>query len=321
MNKTRLLVLADPSAPYLRPLEAISDLAEIEMGAGTDFIRAAAPTAEVILCAGFTADTFRLAWPLAKKARWVHTISAGVEHLITPEFAASPVPFTNARGVYKRSLAEFALTGILYFAKNIPRMLRQQRLGKWEQFEVTEAHGHTVGVVGFGEIGRASAQLARALGMKVLALRRRPELSSSDDADAVFPPDKLREMLSLCDYVVAAAPLTPETRGLIGEPELRSLKPSAVVINVGRGPVIHEASLILALKEGWIQGAALDVFEQEPLPPNHPFWGMENVLISPHCADRTPGWLEQSIDLFLANFHRYRDGEPLLNLVDKKASY
>jgi phosphoglycerate dehydrogenase-like enzyme len=316
-------VLGDPADPHIRTLLDLPAPFQVEVGIDDALIRAAAPRADVLLSAVFSGDPFKTAWPLAGRVKWVHTLSAGVEHMLTPGFAASPVPLTNARGVYKRSLAEFALLGILFFAKDIPRMRRNQAAGRWEQFEVTEAHGGVAGIVGYGEIGRASATLARALGMKILANRRRTALSAEPDgiADAVFPPERLKEMLGQCDYVIVAAPGTPDTRGMLGPAELRAMKPGSVIINVGRGTVIQEAALIDVLREGHLRGAALDVFEHEPLPPGHPFYSMDNVLVSPHCADRTSDWLHQSVGFFLQNLNRFRDGQPLENIVDKKAAY
>ncbi len=315
-------MLGDSEEPQLRGLKNFTEEVAWTLTLDPDVIRSEAQWADVILSAYFTGDPFQLAWPFARRARWVHTLSAGVEHLLTPEFAASPVPLTNSRGVYKRSLAEFALLGILYFAKDVPRMLANQRAGRWEPFEVTEAYGKVVGIVGYGEIGRAAAQLAHGLGMTVLALRRRTALSGGDSiADATFGPEALGQMLARCDYVVVAAPGTPETRGMIGEKEFAAMKSEAVIVNVGRGSVIEESALLRALREGRLRGAALDVFENEPLPEGHPFFSMPNVLVSPHCADRTSDWLEQSVRFFLRNFDHFRKGEPLENMVDKKASY
>lgn len=308
--------------PHLRLLEGLTQPVRMDTGIDPDFIRSAAPEADVILLASSAPEPLREAWPYARKVRWVHSLWAGVEDFLFPEFVASPVPFSNARGIYKRSLAEFVATGILYFAKDIPRMLRQQKAAHWEKFEVEEAYGHTLGVVGYGEIGRASAALLKSFGMKILAVRRTASSVESDGvADAIYPPEKLQEMLARCDYVLVAAPLTPQTRGMIGEAEIAVMKKTAVMLNVGRGPVIAEGPLIRALKEGRLRGAALDVFDQEPMPKEHPFWSMENVLVSPHCADRTPGWLEMSTEFFVHNFDRFQRGLPLENVVDKSARY
>jgi phosphoglycerate dehydrogenase-like enzyme len=179
-----------------------------------------------------------------------------------------------------------------------------------------------MGVVGFGEIGRAAARLGHAVGMRVFALRRRPVRSEADPiVDAVYTPDQILSLMSQSDYVVVAAPLTPESRGLIGAAEIEAMRPNAVVINVGRGPVIDEPALIAALRSGRIRGAALDVFDVEPLPASHPFWTMPNVLLSAHTADHTAGWVELAMAMFVRNFDHFTKGEPLENVVDKRAGY
>lgn len=323
MSTIRVLVLGDVSSPHLEAVKKLGEGVTVDIGMDDDFVRAKAPEAEVILSALFSGEPFKLAMQHARAVKWTHTLSAGVEHLLTPEFVASPVPLTNARGVYKKSLAEFALLGVLYFAKEVPTMRRNQMAGKWEKFVSGEAYKGTLGVVGYGEIGQASAKLAHAIGMRVLAVRRRVEKSGAGDgiADAVYPTERMREMLAQCDYVVVAAPGTPQTRGMMSDGEFAAMKRGSVVINVGRGTVIDEKALIQALQSGHLRGAALDVFEKEPLPEGHPFYSMENVLVSPHCADQTVDWLDQSVAFFVRNFEHYRKGEPLENVVDKEASY
>jgi phosphoglycerate dehydrogenase-like enzyme len=159
------------------------------------------------------------------------------------------------------------------------------------------------------------------MGMQVIALKRRPAAGGDEFAERIFPPEQRVEMIALSDYVVAAAPLTAETRGLIGEAEIAAMKPGAVLINIGRGPVIDEAALVRALTEKRIKGAALDVFETEPLPAGHAFYGMENVLLSPHCADHTADWEANAMRFFIEQFERFRRGEPLRNVVDKRRGY
>jgi phosphoglycerate dehydrogenase-like enzyme len=253
----------------------------------------------------------------------VHARSAGLDGLLFPELVESPVPLTNGRGVFSQSLGEFALAAILYFAKDLRRMVRSQMAGVWEPFDIVEVSGQTVGIVGYGDIGRAVAARARAMGMRVLAVKRHgPPAHNADPlADEIYGPDRRIEMIPRADYIVVAAPLTPETRGMIGEPEFAAMKPDAVVINVGRGPVIDEAAMVKALSEKRIKGAALDVFDCEPLPQGHPFYQLDNVLLSPHCADHTPDWLDQAMRFFLGQFERFRNGEPLRNVVDKKMGY
>jgi phosphoglycerate dehydrogenase-like enzyme len=202
-------------------------------------------------------------------------------------------------------------------------MVRNQMAGVWEAFDVMPVSGQTVGIVGYGDIGRAVAASVRPLGMAVLAVKRHvsPSYGADPLVERMYSPDHRIEMISRCDYVVAAAPLTTETRGMIAEPEFAAMKPTAVVINVGRGPVIREQALVSALGHGRIKGAALDVFDHEPLPQGHPFYKLENVLLSPHCADHTPDWLDRAMQFFIAQFERFQKGEPLMNVVDKKLGY
>jgi phosphoglycerate dehydrogenase-like enzyme len=260
---------------------------------------------------------------MSPAVRWVHSRSAGLERTLFPELIASDVIMTNGSGVFSPSLGEFALGAILYFAKDFRRMIRNQMAGVWEPFDVLPIAGQAVGIVGYGDIGRAVATRVRAMEMKVLAVKRHvPAKSNSDPlADHIYGPDHLIEMLSRCDYVVVATPLNAETNGMIGNAEFAAMKPSAVIINVGRGPVIDERAMIKALSDRKIKGAALDVFDEEPLPKGHPFYKLENVLLSPHCADHTPDWLDNAMHFFIAQFERFRRGEALLNVVDKKLGY
>jgi phosphoglycerate dehydrogenase-like enzyme len=260
---------------------------------------------------------------MSHNVRWIHSRSAGLERMLFPELIASDVTMTNGTGVFSPSLGEFALAAILYFAKDFRRMIRNQIAGVWEPFDILPIAGKMVGIVGYGDIGRAVAARVRPMGMKVLAMKRHVATGTNSDAlvDQIYSPDQRIEMLSQCDYIVAAAPLNTETRGLIGESEFAAMRPNTVIINVGRGPVIDERALIKALSEHTIKGAALDVFEEEPLPEGHPFYNLENVLLCPHCADHTPDWLDNAMRFFLAQFERFRRGEPLLNVVDKNLGY
>ena len=322
MRPLKLLVITPPNARHLSLLEKLPDSTTITVGRHPDAFVAAAPEADVILNGMGVGDTLKQIWSSAPKVQWVHSLSAGLESTLFPELIESPVPMTNARGVFKRSLGEFAVSAVLYFAKDLRRMIRNQEAAVWEQFDVEEVHGRTLGVVGYGEIGKAAAERAHALGMKIVALRRRPQLSSGDKiVDKFYSIEDRAEMMAVSDYVLAAAPLTEDTRNLIGEKELAAMKPTGVIINVGRGPVINEPALIRVLQERKIKGAGLDVFDTEPLPKDHPFWKLDNVLLSPHCADHTSTWLEEAMQLFVDNFIRFSKGEPLENVVDKRAGY
>jgi phosphoglycerate dehydrogenase-like enzyme len=323
MNKISTLVLADPSEPQLSMLGELREIANVSTGNLPDAFHEAAPNAEVIFNWSGSLSLIREVFLMSHNVRWIHSRSAGLERMLFPELIASDVTMTNGTGVFSPSLGEFALAAILYFAKDFRRMIRNQIAGVWEPFDILPIAGKMVGIVGYGDIGRAVAARVRPMGMKVLAMKRHVATGTNSDAlvDQIYSPDQRIEMLSQCDYIVAAAPLNTETRGLIGESEFAAMRPNTVIINVGRGPVIDERALIKALSEHTIKGAALDVFEEEPLPEGHPFYNLENVLLCPHCADHTPDWLDNAMRFFLAQFERFRRGEPLLNVVDKNLGY
>jgi phosphoglycerate dehydrogenase-like enzyme len=322
MKPIHLLVIGRPGAPHLHMLDQFRPSVTIEISNRLETLKEAAPKADVILNAMLEADLLHEIFPLAQRLRWLHSLSTGVENLLSPAIIASPVPVTNARGVFRRPLAEFAIAACLFFAKDLRRLVHNQEAGVWQQFDIEEIHGRVMGIAGYGEIGRACAEKAHALGMKILALRRRTGLSAEDPLlEAVFPPERLREMLAASDYVVLSMPETSATRGLIGEAELSAMKQTAVLINVGRGSLIDETALVKALQENRIRGAALDVFQCEPLPPGHPFYSLKNLLLSPHAADHTTNWLERAMRRFVENFTRFLREEPLEALVDKHAGY
>lgn len=266
-------------------------------------------------------DVLREAFLRCEHLRWVQFRFAGVDAFLFPELVASEVVVTNGKGVYSAPLGEFALAAILYFAKDIPRLRRNQAAQQWAPFAMERIEGQTVGIVGYGDIGRAVATRARAMGMRIVAMKRNPPREPDPLIERDYRPSELHAMLPLCDYVVVAAPLTPETRRMIGEAEFAAMKPEAVLINVGRGPVVDTDALVRALDRKRIKGAGLDVVDPEPLPAGHPLYGMENVLISPHSADQVAGWKEDAMRFFLEQYARFENGEPLLNVVDKRLGY
>ena len=320
MAPLKLLVLSNPAAEQLRLLDPLRESVEILAGNDPDFAKNHAASADVIFTGSSEGDLLRLIFPLAKNVQWVHSMSAGVEKMLFPELVESPVPLTNGKGAFTDSLGEFALASMLFFAKDLRQLVRNQQAGQWKQFDIEMLRGQVLGIVGYGDIGRESARLARAFGMKIVAVRRRAS-QQDPDLERTFSPDALRDMLAISDYVLVTTPLTDETRGMIGEAELAAMKQTAVLINIGRGPVIVESALIAALSAKRIRGAVLDVFDEEPLPLGHPFYSLENVLLSPHSADHTVGWADLAMHVFLDNFERFRNGQPLRNLVDKKAGY
>ncbi|MGB0010883.1 MAG: D-2-hydroxyacid dehydrogenase [Candidatus Sulfotelmatobacter sp.] len=323
MRKNTILVLANPTDPQLSILETLKPEANIVVGNSAEVFATVADGASVILSWSGPASLLRELFRKCPNVRWIHTRAAGVERIVFPELIESSVIVTNGTGTFSSSLGEFVLAAILYFAKDLRRMVRNQAARMWEPFDVMAISGHTLGIIGYGDIGHAVASRVRPMGMRVLAIKRHVSQAYNEDnlVEQIYSPDRRLEMLPRCDYVVATAPLTIETRGMIGQPEFAALKPTAVVINVGRGPVIDEEALVRALSEGRIKGAALDVFNREPLPKDHPFYRLENVLLSPHCADHTHDWLDKAMELFLAQFERFRNSQPLMNVVDKKLGY
>jgi len=326
MRNDTILVLLSPTEPAEAQLAMLrKQLAGVKIIAGNSaevFEQEAAQAAVLFNWSGPLA-LFKQVFAMCPNLLWVHSRSVGLERTLFAELKESPVPLTNGAGVFSASLGEFALGAILYFAKDFRRMIRNQMAGVWEAFDVSWASGQTVGIIGYGDIGRAVAERVRALGMTVLAVRRHasPSQGANELVAQTYTPERRLEMIPRCDYVVFAAPLTSETRGMIGEVEFAAMKPTAVVINVGRGPVINEEAMVKALSGGLIKGAALDVFDHEPLPTDHPFYKLENVLLSPHCADHTPDWLDNAMKFFIEQYEKYRKGEPLLNVVDKKLGY
>jgi phosphoglycerate dehydrogenase-like enzyme len=274
----------------------------------------------------------------APDLRWVQGHFAGVEPFLHhPLFKRAML--TTTSGIHAPAMAEYVLMMMLAFAHHLPRMIDYQKRSewpkrRWDLFAPRELRGSTVGIVGYGSIGREVARLARAFGMRVQATKRDvartgdtgwrlPGIgdATAEHVDRLHPADALHDMLSECDYAVLTVPLTPETHHLIGEPELKRMKPDAAMINVSRGGVIDEAALVEALRAGTIRGAALDVFEQEPLPASSPLWSLPNVILSPHVSGFTFAYDERAMALFAENLRRYVNGEELLNRVDLGKGY
>jgi phosphoglycerate dehydrogenase-like enzyme len=312
-----VLVLASGNDPQLAML---NDLPHTVCGEVSS-CAPAAKDATVILQWSGSRELLRALFGMCKKVRWIHSKAAGLDNLLFPELVESEILLTNGRGVFSPSLGEFVLAVILYFAKDFRRMIRNQMASVWEPFDVEEVSGQTVGILGYGDIGRAVATRVRAMGMRVLATKRHVSASADPLVEHFYKPEERREMMARCDYIVATAPLTEETRHMISDAEFAVMKSTAVVINVGRGPVIDEAALLPALTTKRIKGAGLDVFEHEPLPAGSPLYKLENVLFSPHCADHTADWQDQAMRFFLAQYARFEKGERLENVVNKRLGY
>ena len=321
MDKNVVLVLANPNEPQLKMLDALPPETGIAVGNTVEAFQRAAGEANVLFNWSGSGALLNEVFALCPNLKWVHTRSAGLEDQLFTELVDSHVPLTNGSGVFSPPLGEFVLGAILYFAKDFRRLIRNQTAGVWEQFDVTEISGQTAGIVGYGDIGRAVAARLHPMGMKLLALRRTAPTAHDPLIDQYYRPEELHQMLTLCDYVIVTAPLTPQTRGMLSTREFAAMKSTAVVINVGRGAVIDEAAVIDALSAKRILGAGLDVFATEPLPAGHPFFQLDNVLLSPHSADHTSDWLDRAMQFFLTQFDRFAKGEPLTNVVDKKSGY
>ena len=258
--------------------------------------------------------------PYAQNLKWVHSLSVGVDCLLPGEVVNSSIILTNSRGIHSIPVSEHVLTLMLAFSRDFPQMLRNQAKKDWKRPVVLdELHEKTVGIIGLGSVGREIAKKCKALGMRVLAVKQ--AASTELFVDHLYTSNQLDEALPQCDYVIAAAPLVPETKALFNAERFSLMKDTAVFINIARGGLVVEQDLLAALADNRLRGAGLDVFETEPLPDTHPFWEMENVIVSPHIAGISPLYLDRAIKLFADNLSRYLDGRDMLNIVDKERGY
>jgi len=301
-------------------IEQFQGRAEVRFAWDHDTLAEALPGTEILLVTDFRTEALSSAWHRADSLKWIHATSAGVDALMIPEVVDSDVVVTNARGIFDRSIAEYVLGTILMFVKDFPRSLRLQQQRTWKHRDTERAEGRRVLVVGAGSIGRAIARLCSGVGMEVFGIARR-ERPEDADFRHVWSHGQLNDQLPEADFVVIAAPLTPETEGLFDADRLGLMKPSARLINIGRGPIVKTDPLVEALSEGRLAGAALDVFEEEPLPANHPLWDLDNAILTAHMAGDFIGWRRALIDQFMDNYERWQDGRELINPVDKHKGY
>jgi phosphoglycerate dehydrogenase-like enzyme len=321
-TRFHLLILGAPSESFLEQIAEVRQLAEIQIAQTREQAAQLISEAEVILTLDHVGSWLQELWVSAAKLKWIQAGSTGVEDIVFSSMKNHPVVLTNSRGAYSSPLAEFAMFCVLYFAKAFPIMERNRLERRWADYPLQEVRGQTIGIVGFGETGQAVSRLANALGMRVLATKRNPLTPTGETAvDQLIPPERWHELLRNSDCVVNALPLTPETRGRFGEDEFRAMKTSSCFINVGRGKTVQESKLVMALKEGWIAAAGLDVYETEPLPPESELYSLPNVILSPHCADKVASSLDKVARIFLDNIRRFAKGEPLENIVNKELGY
>jgi phosphoglycerate dehydrogenase-like enzyme len=294
---------------------------EFLMRTDREALIAAAPQADIIFTKSLPAEAARV----ADKLRWIQAGTAGVNHLLSDELLARDFLLTNARGAHGEPMSELMLAMMLAFATGLNALIRAQvgsgprRIQESVRRNKFELQGQTLCVIGLGDIGGTLARKARGLGMRVLGVRRSG--APFAHADEVFYPDELLTVLPQSDHVALCLPLNEETRGIIGEDELRAMCPTAFIYNVGRGASIDAQALLRALREGWIAGAGLDVTDPEPLPEDSPLWSMPNVLLSQHTSGSSPYNADRITAIFADNLERYLQGEPLMNVVDKTLGY
>lgn len=292
---------------------------ELTNATPADELTEAARTAEVIFC-GWAGPLPRLDLPKdAPHLRWVQLSHVGFER-VNPALMGD-VQFTNIGEMSASPIAEWVIGCMLMFAKGWPAAFHSQRAHEWRRYMPREVAGATVGIIGLGAIGSEVARRARDLGCRVIGMRRSFEANPHHPlVDEALPPSMLQGLLAQSDYVVLTAPLTAQTRGMIDAAAIASMRPDAVLLNVGRGPLIDEPALVEALRANRIAGAALDVFDREPLPAESPLWDLENLVMTPHIAAGTDHYYERATDIFCANLRRYLEGRPLAYLVDPRVT-
>lgn len=259
----------------------------------------------------------------ATALRWMQTMGAGVNGLVTPELRERDLTITNASGIHAEPITEHMFGMLLLHTRRLAEAWDRQKTGQWGGYDyganVSMLAGKTLGVLGVGAIGGHSARVGKGFGMRVLGLRRRA--GPHPDVERMYTPDERREFLSECDVVMNSLPLTDRTRGFLGADEFAAMKPGAIVVNTGRGATMDTAALMAALENGHLGAALLDVTDPEPLPAGHPLWAMKNVYITPHYSGAHPGYGARADAIFLDNLGRYIAGEPLRNVVDKAEGY
>jgi phosphoglycerate dehydrogenase-like enzyme len=263
----------------------------------------------------------------ASKLKWIHTGIAGLTWILIPEVVNSDIIVSNSKGVHAIPMAEHTLALMLQFSRRLVRCLEDQRQAIWRRRRILESrtpfnelHGKTLGVLGIGTIGSEVAKRARAFGMRVIGIRKNPDIPV-DCVDDLYPPDKLNEILPSLDYLVLAAPATPETTGMMGRRQLDLMKPSAFLVNIARGDIIDQDALIDALENERLAGAAIDVFIPDPIPDGHPLFAVKNLIITPHVSGNSPLLWRRVMDIWVENIHRFLAGRPLINQVDKQKGY
>lgn len=316
-REVNLAVLVGAHRPDIPELEGVT--VRYAVGSG---LRKALDGANALLVWDFSATSLADAWPAATSLEWAHLASAGFDRVLTPTVADSGVVLTNSRGVLDAAIAEYVLGLALAMAKDLPGTVLRQSDHRWEHRPTLRLAGTSALVVGPGSIGRAVGSLLAVAGVRVDAVGRSERaVVEGEPFGRVHGSADLASVVSGYELVILTAPLTGETRGLVSAAVLAAMGPSTRLINVGRGPLVDERALVEALQHGRLAGAALDVVDQEPLPPGHPLWSCPGTIISPHMAGDVVGWRDELLGLFLSNLRRFQNGTPLVNVVDKSLAY
>jgi phosphoglycerate dehydrogenase-like enzyme len=337
METVNVLVAHSFSEPLMEKLAAVSPILNITQRdvKTPEEMKDIASDADVL----YALQTFPSP-EAAPRLRWVQLHSAGVDPILAdPLYTQTEVIFTTTSGIHTIQIGEYVMAQVLAFAHRLPIMLADQAAahwpkGRWDRYVPDELYGATLGIVGYGSIGRQIARLAQGFGMRILAIKRDARRLDNDHfslpdtgdpqaeiPDRIYPAQALHSFLGECDYVALTIPLTGDTRHLIDAPALAAMKPNAVLINIARGSVVDETALIDALQTRRIAGAALDVFSQEPLPEDSPLWKLPNVILSPHISGFSDQYDARAMEVFTENLRRFIGGEPLLNLVDRAREY
>lgn len=318
-RKPAITVLTAPGERLPSRLDALDDKATLQHACSTNALEKYLPDSDILLVTDFRTHVLQQAWPDKTSLQWIHATSAGVDAILFPQVVQSDIIVTNARGLFDAAIAEYVLGAILAFAKDTRGNIELQQQRRWQHRDTERVAGKRLLVIGAGSIGHAIARLCKAAGMRTEGIAR-----SSREGDAAFgaihATNALHDRLPEADYVVIAAPLTATTKGLFNAQAFAAMPSHARLINVGRGPIVQTDALVAALESRTIAGAALDVFEQEPLPENHPLWRASSVLMSAHMAGDFIGWRDALIDQFLQNFDHWQSGLDLFNIIDTSRS-
>jgi D-2-hydroxyacid dehydrogenase (NADP+) len=324
VNKIRVLISFDLPEIYVQKIKSVSRSLEVLQSKDREEALRLIEDADVLFAGFFSRDLFLA----ARRLKWIQAWGAGVDRLLLPEVVKNRVLVTNAGGVHPTPISEHVIGLMLCLSRKLHLLIRNQIQRKWERYEssesteqIEELSGKTVGIVGLGRIGTEIAKKAKCLGMTVVATTRDASRFTSTHVDRLLRSTDLNTLLAESDFVVLSLPLTEETQGMIGESQLKNMKPTAYLINVSRGKIVQEDKLIEALKQEWIAGAGLDTFENEPLPENSELWGFKNVIITPHVAGQTPYYMERLTNIFCENLKKFIHKEPLINVVDKTLGY